>query len=306
MRVPTAEISGRLENSLGVPVARIDRNRHAYMTSSLIEDVEVSLADGRRLGMILKDLRAVSRGPESRWVKPTFLDDPAREAGMYSDVLSRLGLGTAECYAAGDDWLLLERIHGRDLRQIGDVDTWVTTARWIRRFHDSAAELVEDIRATNRPPLVLHDFRFWWRWMRRATQFHPEVDWLEDRYQSVLDEFCSLPTSLVHGEFYPLNIMVEGSESDRICPVDWETAGIGPSMLDLAALIEGTWSEGDRNRIVTGYLGSEPPSAEFERALGLCQLQVCVQWLGWAEGWNREQQPDRVFTITRIVERLDL
>lgn len=306
MRVSTADITRALENALRTSVLRIERRPHAYMTSSLVEDVDVFLSDGRYLSMIFKDLRAEARRPEARGVKPAFLNNPGREIGIYRDILTRVRLGTAECHVAADDWLLLERIRGHDLGQVGDLDTWKKTATWLRHFHDSTAPFIEEICATSHPPLLVHDAQFWWRWMRRATRFHPKVSWLMSRYQSVLNEFCSLPTSLIHGEFYPSNVMVGGEDVDRICPVDWEMAGIGPSMLDVAALTEGPWSEGDRSRILSGYLGPDPISADSQRVLDLCRLQLCVQWLGWSENWRPPQQQDWATRIAEIAEKLDL
>jgi thiamine kinase-like enzyme len=51
------------------------------------------------------------------------------------------------------------------------------------------------------------------------------------------------------GEYYASNIVVAGQ---RVCPVDWELAGAGPGLLDLAALTTG-WSYADRAAIAAAY-----------------------------------------------------
>ena len=93
----------------------------------------------------------------------------------------------------------------------------------------------------------------------------------------------------VHGEFYASNILVSPG---RVCPVDWEMAGIGPGVLDLAALAT-AWEGADRARIVAAY-ADERGAPVDEEDLDAARLVLAVQWLGWAEGWEppREHATD--------------
>jgi thiamine kinase-like enzyme len=71
----------------------------------------------------------------------------------------------------------------------------------------------------------------------------------------------------------------------RICAVDWETAGAGPALLDLAAITTGAWSDDDRRRVVDAYVdeatASGAPPDDVELGLAACRVQLAVQWLGW-------------------------
>jgi aminoglycoside phosphotransferase (APT) family kinase protein len=78
-----------------------------------------------------------------------------------------------------------------------------------------------------------------------------------------------------------------------ICPVDWEMAGIGPGLMDLAALTAGKWKAEAKEQMVKAYheaQGGQDDWTESRRdlieAVDYCQLQLCIQWLGWADAWS--------------------
>ena len=62
---------------------------------------------------------------------------------------------------------------------------------------------------------------------------HPAVCQRADEF---IAQLLAAPRTMIHGEFYPGNILYE---KGRICPVDWESAAIAAGELDLAALTEG-------------------------------------------------------------------
>ncbi len=70
---------------------------------------------------------------------------------------------------------------------------------------------------------------------RTGPLVHPggSVAALASAHERALARLAGLPAVFVHGEFYASNILVSPG---RVCPVDWEMAGIGPGVLDLAAL----------------------------------------------------------------------
>jgi thiamine kinase-like enzyme len=100
--------------------------------------------------------------------------------------------------------------------------------------------------------------------------------------------------SLVHGEFYPSNVLVEEVRSRFVIhPVDWEMAALGPPLLDVAALTSGRWSEAHRIAMATAYCegarseGMRCPGIEgFLLNVAACRLLLAVQWLGWAADWT--------------------
>jgi thiamine kinase-like enzyme len=99
---------------------------------------------------------------------------------------------------------------------------------------------------------------------------------------------------LVHGDFNASNILVTRSPAGtRIRIIDWETAGVGPGLLDLASLMSGRLPDTHRAQMIDAYRANLDGSrlgalsfAEFDEALSWCRLAMAVQWLGWSPGWS--------------------
>jgi hypothetical protein len=75
--------------------------------------------------------------------------------------------------------------------------------------------------------------------------------------------------------------------------VDWELCGIGPGVMDLAALIAGNWAEAPRQQMIDAYRdslgavpGGRPSGLELTEAVKLGRLQLALQMLGWATDWT--------------------
>jgi thiamine kinase-like enzyme len=126
-------------------------------------------------------------------------------------------------------------------------------------------------------------------------------------YEAVVERLASLPTTLVHGELYASNVIVgEG----RVCPVDWELAGIGPGVLDVAALTTG-WPDSERSMLADEYRRAlvRPPDADrFAADLDCASLHLALQWLGWSPGWTPppEHVRDWRAELPKLVERVGL
>ena len=95
--------------------------------------------------------------------------------------------------------------------------------------------------------------------------------------------------TLTHGVFYPSNVLIEQRDGrPRVCPVDWETAAVGPGLLDLAALTAGDWTDAQRRALVAAYREVLPGRTEDQVLLDLdyCRLHSAVQWAGWSADWS--------------------
>lgn len=280
-----------LEQSLGRPVASIGRKPYSYRTSHQIDELEVVLADGAQMALLLKDLRRSELEPAARLAKPEFLHNPHRELEAYR-LLADAGLGTPICYDAGDHWLLLEKVQGVELWQLGELEAWVAAARWLARFHSHFAR---------RPPvsdrLIRYDADYFALWPVRAQRGHPALAGVVTGYERVVEILSALPTTFVHGEFYSSNVLVAGH---RIAPVDWEMAGVGPGILDLAALVTG-WDPAERAAIIAAY------GETSSQALDAAQLHLALQWLGWSPDWTPPPQHARDWLADALAaaERLE-
>jgi len=265
-----------LEPMLG-SIRQIERRPCPYYSSYHIEELDVTLTNGTQVPVIFKDMTLLA---EARQVKPSFLYDPLREIEVYRDVLAPRALNTAKFLGAvtknGRNWLFLERVTGDLLWQVGDVAVWRAVARWLARLHRTSA---------NSPRLFRYDRAYYRQWMERAAAFHPAAGDLAPAYDRAVERLLQLPVTFIHGEFYASNVLVQGN---RICPIDWEMAALGPGLMDLAALTSGEWAAAQSAELVRAYGGADTV------ALDACRLHLAVRWLGWSKEWTppREHAQD--------------
>jgi hypothetical protein len=304
-RPPTDHaITTALEGQFGsAAIVSLRRRPYRYATSFPLEELRVGLDHGTEVTLILKDLTWGRLAERSRRSKPAFLFEPRREVETYRRILGPHAIG-ARCYAAvgagSSWWLILEKAAGRELWQLGDEASWEAAARWLATMHTSFAGRGREVHAAN-PYLLTHGRGSFLGWAHRAQVAladsedarAPELIAALSRYDPVADELAALPETLVHGEFYPSNVLVSRETDDsRVCPVDWEMAGTGPALLDIAALVSG-WGEADRVRLIEVYVAEMArhgtpvaPLGETLTAVDRCRLHLAVQWLGWARAWR--------------------
>jgi aminoglycoside phosphotransferase (APT) family kinase protein len=127
-----------------------------------------------------------------------------------------------------------------------------------------------------------------------------------------------LPVTIIHGEFYASNILVDvRTEAASVRAVDWEMAGVGPGLVDLAALAGGNWAEDQRAQIARAYWeqvltsGANSSSSSFDEfmaSLDLCRLQLAIQWLGWSSDWvpPPQQTHDWMAEAIHLIERVEI
>ncbi len=285
---------GELAELLGVEPATIRRRPFEYRSSAPLVELD---AGGRTL--LLKDLSPAALTERARAAKHDLLHDPAREIEVYRTFLDGAGLGTPALAAAVADadrgryWLAVEKVAGTELYQL-EVDRWHEVARWLARLHDRFA----GVAASDH--LVRYDRSYFELWPERAGVRPPG-------YEAVIDRLAGLPTTLVHGELYASNVLLAG---DRVCVIDWELAGVGPGVLDLAAVTAGLADE-DASALVETYRAAleDPPDAqELGFELDCARLHLAIQWLGWSAEWMPppEHALDWRAELPRLAERVGL
>jgi hypothetical protein len=253
-----------LEEILGAAVVRLERHPYAYETSHPLEEVDVDLDDGRTLRLLHKDLAS----PPAK--RPSFLHEPAREIETYRGVLDSADLGTAKFYGAADEQLYIEKVEGTELWQFGELEVWQRAARWLSGMRAALSDQADQ------PHLLRYDRDFYRQWLGRAEAISGDLGLVARIYDDVVDRLLAVPQALIHGDFYPSNVLVAEA---RICPVDWELAAAGPPLLDLAALTTG-WPEEDQAAIAAAY------GEVSSEALDCCRLHLAVRWLGWSDDWT--------------------
>jgi aminoglycoside phosphotransferase len=270
------------------------RRPFEYRSSAPLLELE---ADGRAL--LLKDLSPAALTERARAAKLDFLHDPRREIEVYRSLLAGADLGTPEAAASVLEpererfWLVVEKVPGAPLSESG-LEDWPQVAVWLARLHDR-------FRGVEPHDFLLrYDRSYFELWPARAGVGLPG-------YAAVVDRLAALPATLVHGELYASNVLVAG---ERVCVVDWELAGVGPGVLDLAALTLGL-AEQDAAPVAEVYRQAleRPPDAERLRFdLDCARLHLALQWLGWSSDWAPppEHALDWRAELPRLAERVGL
>jgi Phosphotransferase enzyme family len=326
-----AELRAALESVLaehfGEPrsVAALERRPCPYRTSFALEEIDVELDGGDRLALVLKSLSRETLLVSAR-LKPVVVYDPLREIEVYRSLLADAGLGTATCFGSLVEpereryWLFLERVEGDALWQVGELEVWQQVARWAAALHGRFADTGGHESARH---LIRYDAGYYRLWLRRAQAFAREaqdalsgrahgIDWLAARHDRLVERLLASPVTFIHGELYASNVLIAGASSEwRVCPIDWEVAAIGPGLMDLAALVAGSWSEDERKALIDEYaaaIGGQADSDELRVLLDHCRIHLAIRWLGWAPDWSppREHSQDWLAEAIALAEEIDL
>jgi Phosphotransferase enzyme family len=319
-----AELAGQPGES--PRILRIDRRPSAYTSSFALEELDVQLDGAPTLRLVFKDLGWHRMAPGARNAKPAFLYDPLREISAYALIAAHRLAGPPDVPLIVVDpandrcWLFLERIDGQPLSEVGEAEDWRRAARWLAGMHGGFAGEAHALRSA--PHFVHYNRAFFQAWMDRAVSFTAgsgprrlAIDWLAARYDRIVERLVALPMTLIHGEFYASNVLVrrDAGSAGPIAPIDWEMAGIGPSLVDLAALTAGRWRNDEPLDLAAAYCAALPVElrsswADFLQGLQLCRVHVAVQWLGWSRTWSPPEAhaQDWIGEAVRIAETLGL
>lgn len=211
--------------------------------------------------------------------------------------------------------LVLEYVDGWPLKYHG-LDHWATAARELARLHASFAASGGLLRRCDFLLRLDGDyFRAWTARASAAVRAHASA--LERRVQRVLHDHDAVvealdaqPPTLVHNDLAPKNVVVEtSSDPARICFVDWEMAGVGCGVLDLAHLLHGLTGR-DREAVGSAYWSelarALPPVTvpDREHVLAACDLQNAIFRLAHIAAWglDRPAVEDRVDELERLRE----
>jgi len=216
------------------------------------------------------------------------------EAQVYRDVLRQSKVLVPKYYGSykesdtGRTWLVLSHLSNTTrVSRVSDADALFKAARWLADFHArNEARLVRDPI----PFMHFYDVDYYQGWAERAASFvkRPEQDpsWMVvlcDKFRVRIPELAAGPHTVIHGEFYPANVLVHDG---GLSPVDWESAAIATGEIDLACLTD-RWPEQTVRRCEREYAQQRWPagvSANFDYRLSLARIYVQLRWLGdWYE-----------------------
>jgi aminoglycoside phosphotransferase (APT) family kinase protein len=306
-------------------ISAVDCRPSPYQSSCCLHEVDVWFEDGSTQALVAKAIDWEAMSPEAHRARPQWLSDQQRERVVYESVLSAADVGSVPYFGlyigeSGIRYLLLERIDGVPLWQSGNFDTWCEAARWLARM---AVRITPGMVAGSRAAahLLRYDRTFYEAWMQRACAFHtcsnPVIALLTRPYQKVIDWLSCERHGLLHGDFYPSNVMVQCRQPfpDVVRPVDWEMAALGPACIDLACLLAGTWTDDERADIADAYYGElevlgcqVPPRERYLRTLDYALIHLSIRNLGWSIDWTppSDRAHDWLGEALRLCQKWDL
>ena len=271
-----------------------------YCSSYPIEELVISVNGGPTERVLFKDLSPRAMLGDARRVKLDAHRDPLREIAVYRHVLASQELSTPGLrgFVADPDieryWLFMEKVEGLPLWQVGEFEAWLAAARLLGRMHRQMSVSVPELTGPAR--LIRYNGDTCKYWLDRAGRFAPSlasarrsaIEQLVAGGAELARRFDALPVTFVHGEFYASNVLIEDAAgSPRVRPVDWEMAGVGPGLIDLAAITAGKWTSEQRAAFAEEYRAAGAVSEHgFEEAFDLCRLYLAVHCLGWSPSWS--------------------
>jgi aminoglycoside phosphotransferase (APT) family kinase protein len=226
-------------------IAAIHRRRSDASSSYETDILTVQFADGGASKVFLKNFGAFVL------VRDEMEQKREREVRVYQDLLEDANLGTPRYYGTvwdesqGIFWLFLEYVDGTKVRYL-ETDYWIAAAGWLGQMHSYFTRHAHYLSQLNF--LRRHDADFLSAKAEAAldavSQILPgsveRLARIVNRYDQVVEAMVAHPPTLIHGSFYPHNVMVSGeSKSMRICAYDWEEVAFGAPLYDLAYLTDG-------------------------------------------------------------------
>jgi aminoglycoside/choline kinase family phosphotransferase len=218
---------------------------------------------------------------------------------VYRQLLAAQRFGAPAVYASAYDevgeryWLLLEDLGDSTLKS-GDLDDWLAAVRWLAAMHGTFLGRDGELRALG--CLAEHGPDYYWSIAQTARgnleqacawRALARFDRLMARFESIIPLLSSQPRTLVHGDIFPRNLIVQPGH--RIRPIDWESAGIGLPIWDLARLVSG-WQR-DKPAFLATYLVELDRCAAVpidRRALEVtfthCEILDVLWYFGWSVG----------------------
>jgi aminoglycoside/choline kinase family phosphotransferase len=254
----------------------------------LLSRLRLTLDSGKQLTVILKRLQPQpDRGAHQtvriyrRLLTDRRLDAPAVYASICDGVRSR-------------HWLFLEDVGDCKLHYC-EGDAWLAAFRLLGRVHAAYYHHEKELRALN--SLGEHSPLFYRLLARSASEVlqrnagRAQIARFERAmarwFDAAVADLSRQPRTLVHGDAYDKNFMVQSGP--RIRPLDWEYAAIGVAASDVAQLVAG-WGP-EKQAFITAYLDEFAKHANvavdrqaFERTLDHCEIIRVLQVLYWWEG----------------------
>lgn len=284
---PEEVLEGGLSACLGRPVRIVGMEGRPLEERSTypIDRLRVTLASGGGLPVIFKRLHPAPEPKGNR-----------REVLIYRRLLAGRRFGAPALYASVYDeareryWLFMEDVGEWTLEQ-GDLQDWSAAVRWLAQMHGTYLGREQDLRRLH--CLGEQGSEYFHR-IAETARLHLHLagprgalarfERLMARFEAVVAYLARQPRTLVHGDIFPANLLLQPGRGIR--PIDWEAAAIGVGAWDLARLLDG-WGS-DTPTFIAAYLNelARHAAVPFERrafrlAFAHCEIVNVLWHLGW-------------------------
>jgi len=301
----TESVSGAIEV--------IDRELNPYTSTFPSEIVTCRFQNGKELRFFCKYSGNIE--PERRRAKNyNHKHGITYEAEVYRNIIQPLNVTASRFYGVhtdvttGQAWLILEHLDHTE--KVSSAPNMALATRWIGQFHAS-----NETRLSHAPIPILtnYDAEYYLGWVRRtsllAGHWHKRFSWLATlcrRFQDILPVLLTSPKTIIHGEYYPNNILVR---EGIIYPVDWESPAIAKGEIDLAGLTD-RWDAKVVAECERQYRQARWPEGapdDFTQTLAAARLYNHFRWLGERSDWTTQERAlGRFQELQRVGEQMGL
>ena len=230
----------------------------------------------------------------------------AYETRVYRHVLKPLCMTTPQLLGThegrgGRTWLALEYLNDcmRVKSSPADLEH---AAAWIGGFHARNESRLSEPALGFLNEYTADYYRGWARrtlaYARRHRRDYRRVASACESFERSIDALLEPPLTIVHGEYYPSNVLVRDSV---VHPVDWESAAIAAGEVDLAALTE-HWPAEVAERCEQAYVRARWPAgcanAAFADRLSVARSYTLLRQAGVPRAW--EAPEGRAYYLSRL------
>ena len=208
------------------------------------------------------------------------------EAKIYREILSKINLPVAEYFGLihlenNNLCLVIEFLENAELlfRSL-EENQLEKSIKWIAEFHSA----FQDNYPSDIPKYTSEYYLIW------PDKVEKIVSGLDGRYPWIknitgffnrnINILTNAPLTLIHGEYYPNNILIH---QGQIKPIDWESVAIAPGEIDLASSIDGH-DEITKNNAIETYIKTRKLNSQeinqLNNVLLMAQLYFHFRWIG--------------------------
>lgn len=254
---------------------------HLISSSTFPAEIVKCKVDDKQLALLCKYLNGMDQNNHGHRGAVKY------EAKIYCDVLSKLPLSTPIYYGIftlehNDFCMIIEYLEHAELLYCGLMEKQLEkSVEWIADFHN--------LFQNNYPEgITKYTAEYYLIWAKKVDDIVVKLDrrypWLihvSDNFRTNIQKLTEVPLTLIHGEYYPNNILIHNS---KIKPIDWESAAIAPGEIDLAACMDGLDEELKKIAVQT-YISTRWPNDNFDRkafydTLLMAQIYFHYRWIG--------------------------